>query len=166
MELARWQPFGLDRFHWRINDLFDESLGRSRGNATSTRRVWSPAVDVLESADSYLVRAELPAINKEDFNLQVKEGVLTLSGEQKLEPPASGFEYRNVERFAGKFSRSFICRKPSSRMKSRRLTEMVLWKYTYLNRSIPKRGRSLSTSLIQLAAAGELQRERDRSAKR
>jgi HSP20 family protein len=90
MELARWRPFGLDRFHWRINDLFDESLGRSRGNATSTRRVWSPAVDVLESADSYLVRAELPAINKEDFNLQVKEGVLTLSGEQKLEPPASG----------------------------------------------------------------------------
>jgi HSP20 family protein len=64
-------------------------------------------VDVLESADSYLVRAELPGINKEDFNLEVKDGVLTLSGERKLEAPANGFEYRSVERIAGKFSRSF-----------------------------------------------------------
>ncbi len=107
MELTIWQPFGLDRFHWRINDLFDESLGRSRGSATSTRSIWSPPVDVLESADSYLVRAELPGINKEDFNLEVKDGVLTLSGERKLEAPANGFEYRSVERIAGKFSRSF-----------------------------------------------------------
>jgi HSP20 family protein len=107
MELTIWQPFGLDRFHSRINDLFDESLGRSRGSATSTRSIWSPPVDVLESADSYLVRAELPGMNKEDFNLEVKDGVLTFSGERKLEAPANGVEYRSVERIAGKFSRSF-----------------------------------------------------------
>jgi HSP20 family protein len=107
MELTIWQPFGLDRFRSRINDLFDESLGRSRGSETSTRSVWSPPVDVLESADSYLVRAELPGMSKEDFNLEVKESVLTFSGERKLEAPASGVEYRNVERVTGKFSRSF-----------------------------------------------------------
>jgi HSP20 family protein len=107
MELTIWQPFGVDRFHSRINDLFDESFGRSGGSATSTRSIGSPPVDVLESADSYLVRAELPGINKEDFNLEVKDGVLTLSGERKLEAPANGFEYRTVERIAGKFARSF-----------------------------------------------------------
>lgn len=104
MEFPTRQPF--DGFHARINDLFDQSLGRPRGTAPSTRS-WSPPVDVLESKDSYLVRAEIPGMNKEDFNLEIKDGVLTLSGERKLEAPASGLEYRSVERIAGKFSRSF-----------------------------------------------------------
>ena len=107
MEITIRQPFGLDRFRSRISDLFDESLGRLRGSETSPGNVWSPPVDVLESADSYLIRAELPGMNKEDFNLEVKEGVLTFSGERKLETPASGIEYRNIERVTGKFSRSF-----------------------------------------------------------
>jgi HSP20 family protein len=63
-------------------------------------------VDVLESKDSYLLRAELPRMNKEDFNLEVKTGILTISGERKLEEPVSGVQYRSVERVAGKFSRS------------------------------------------------------------
>jgi len=53
------------------------------------------------------VRAKLPGMNKEDFNLEVKDGMLTLSGKRKLEEPLSGVEYRIVERVAGKFSRSF-----------------------------------------------------------
>jgi HSP20 family protein len=107
MEITIPQPFGFDMFGSRISDLFDESLGRLRRSETSAGNVWSPPVDVLESADSYLIRAELPGMNKEDFNLEVKEGVLTFSGERKLETPASGVEYRNIERVTGKFSRSF-----------------------------------------------------------
>jgi HSP20 family protein len=64
-------------------------------------------VDVLESKDSYLLRAELPGMNKEYFNLEVKNGMLTVSGERNLEEPVSGVRYRSVERVAGKFSRSF-----------------------------------------------------------
>jgi HSP20 family protein len=107
MEITIPQPFGFDMFGSRISDLFDESLGRLRRSETSAGNVWSPPVDVLESADSYLIRAELPGMNKEDFNLEVKEGVLTFSGERKLETPASGVEYRNIERVTGKFLRSF-----------------------------------------------------------
>jgi HSP20 family protein len=44
----------------------------------------------LESKDAYLLRAELPGMNKEDFNLEVKNGILTISGERKLEEPVSG----------------------------------------------------------------------------
>jgi HSP20 family protein len=46
-------------------------------------------------------------MNKEDFNLEVKNGMLTISGERKLDQPVSNVQYRSVERIAGKFSRSF-----------------------------------------------------------
>src|SRR5918995_360865 len=108
MELTIWRPFaGLESFGSQINQLFDQTLGRARSSASSVSTVWYPAVDVLESKDSYLLRAELPGMNKEDFDLEVKNGMLTISGERKLEEPVSGVQYRSVERVAGKFSRSF-----------------------------------------------------------
>jgi len=64
-------------------------------------------VDILESKDSYLIRAELPGMRNEDLKTEVNEGILTLSGERKFEEPANGVEYHRVERAAGKFSRSF-----------------------------------------------------------
>jgi HSP20 family protein len=108
MDLVRWEPFeGLSRIQSRINDLFDESFGRSRANSASTPGVWFPPVDILEGRDSYLIRAELPGMKREDFNLEVHDGSLTLSGERKFEEPANDVEYHRVERAAGRFSRSF-----------------------------------------------------------
>jgi HSP20 family protein len=108
MELTIWRPFaGLESFNFQFKQLFDQTLARTRTSASSTGTVWYPAVDVLESKDSYLLRAELPGMNKEYFNLEVKNGMLTVSGERNLEEPVSGVRYRSVERVAGKFSRSF-----------------------------------------------------------
>ncbi|HYY24711.1 MAG TPA: Hsp20/alpha crystallin family protein [Candidatus Udaeobacter sp.] len=102
MELIRWEPFeNLGKFQSRINDLFDENFGPSWAKA------WYPAVDILESKEEYLIRAELPGMKKEDLNLEVKDGTLTLTGERKSEKPADGVEYRSVERVNGKFLRSF-----------------------------------------------------------
>jgi HSP20 family protein len=107
MELVAWTPFeSLNQVQSRINNLFDESFGRSWSNAEANR-VWYPAVDILESKEAYLLRAELPGMNKEDFNLELKEGTLTLTGERKSTKPAEGVEYRTVERLNGKFVRSF-----------------------------------------------------------
>lgn len=107
MELIRWEPFdGLNRIQARINDLFEESF-RPRTLSNPAGGVWIPPVDVLESRDSYLIRAELPGMKKEDFTLEVKDGTLNLSGERKFEEPANGVEYHRVERVAGKFIRSF-----------------------------------------------------------
>jgi len=64
-------------------------------------------VDILESKDSYLLRAELPGMKKEDFHLEVKDGTLTLSGERKSDEAANDVRYHSVERVAGKFTRSF-----------------------------------------------------------
>jgi HSP20 family protein len=108
MELTIFHPFaGLESFSSQLNQLFDQTLGRGLSSASSSSTVGQPAVDVLESKDSYLLRAELPGMNKDDFNLEVKNGMLTISGERKLEELISGVEYRSVERLAGKFSRSF-----------------------------------------------------------
>ena len=108
MELTIGRLFaGSESFNFQFNQLFDQTLGRARSSSSSIGTVWYPAVDVLESRDSYLLRAELPGMNKEYFSLEVKNGMLTVSGERKGEEPASGVQYRSVERVAGKFSRSF-----------------------------------------------------------
>jgi HSP20 family protein len=68
--------------------------------------VWAPALDVFEDKDSVVVKLEVPGMEREDFELALHEGVLSISGERKLEEKrekASG--YRN-ERFEGRFQRS------------------------------------------------------------
>jgi HSP20 family protein len=79
-------------------------FGRTRVQQSAATGVWYPPVDILESKDSYLIRAELPGMKKEDLKTEVNEGTLTLSGEKKFEEPANGVEYHRV---TGKFSRSF-----------------------------------------------------------
>jgi len=106
MELVRFEPFArVGNFRSLISDLFEENLERTaeRPNA----RQWHPAVDVLESKDAYLIRAELPGMKREDIKVEVKDGQLALSGETKSEKPADGTAYRHVERAAAKFWRSF-----------------------------------------------------------
>ena len=108
MELVRWEPFeGLSRLHNRINDLFEGQVGRPRAWSSATAGAWLPPVDILESKDSYLIRAELPGMKKEDFNLEVHDGSLTVSGERKPDGLSEGVEYQRSERVHGRFSRSF-----------------------------------------------------------
>jgi HSP20 family protein len=108
MELVRWEQVeGVNRIQSRINELFEDALGRTRAQQSAAAGVWYPPVDILESKDSYLIRAELPGMKNEDLKTEVNAGILTLSGERKLEQPANGVEYHRVERVTGKFSRSF-----------------------------------------------------------
>lgn len=106
MQLVRWEPFaGFGNIRSMFNDLFDENLDRSSAQPTPSK--WHPAVDVLESKDSYVIRAELPGMKREDIKVEVKDGTLVLSGERTSEKPAEGVEYRHVERVNAKFWRSF-----------------------------------------------------------
>jgi HSP20 family protein len=106
MELVRWEPFtGFGNIRSVFNDLFDDNVGRAWAQPSTSK--WYPAVDVLESKDSYLIRAELPGMKREDIKVEVKDGTLVLSGERTSEKPAEGVEYRHVERVNAKFWRSF-----------------------------------------------------------
>lgn len=108
MEIVRWEPLeDLNGFHSRMNELFEEAFNRSRPYQASGTSAWWPPVDILESKDGYLLRAELPGMKREDFNLEVKDGTLTLSGERKVDEAANGVQYHRVERTAGRFTRTF-----------------------------------------------------------
>jgi len=66
---------------------------------------WVPALDVLEDHDNLIVRAELPGMKKDDIEISIQEGVLSITGERKEEKEASGEAYR-AERFFGRFHRA------------------------------------------------------------
>jgi HSP20 family protein len=103
MGLLQWDPFdGFTRVQSPLSDPFDTAFA-----GTAASQTWVPPVDILESPDAYLIRAELPGMNREDFNLEIDQRSLVLSGERRLEKPAKNVEYRRVERLAGRFLRSF-----------------------------------------------------------
>jgi HSP20 family protein len=106
MDLVRWEPFnGLDRLQSRINEFFDEAFGRSRAYPTSAATgAWYPPVDILESRDAYLIRAELPGMKKEDINLELRDGAVTLSGERKFDEPAAVLNTTGPSGFRESFS--------------------------------------------------------------
>lgn len=66
---------------------------------------WLPALDVQENKDNYTVRVEVPGLRREDIEVALEDGALTISGERKAETPAEGTEVHRQERFYGKFSR-------------------------------------------------------------
>ena len=142
MDLVRWEPFeGLSRVQTRINDLFDDAFGRARSSSAQAAGIWFPAVDILESRDSYLIRAELPGMKREDFNLEVHDGSLTLNGERKFEEAANGVEYHRVERTSGTPG-PFTCRRPSKRTPSKPHIVTAFWRSTC--RKLRKLSRSRS----------------------
>jgi HSP20 family protein len=94
--------------HNRTNPIFDEFFYPAgiRENAESVRR-WNPVVDVYESEDKFVIKAELPGIEKKDIGLDVKGRVLTLSGERRLDEDVKQENTHCRERFYGRFERLF-----------------------------------------------------------
>lgn len=108
-EVVRWDPFGeTDRF---FSSLMPRSFGMWPRLAWSedggTKFAWSPSADISETDKEYLVRAELPAVKKEDVKVTVDGGMITIEGERKQEKQEKNEKFHRVERFYGSFSRSF-----------------------------------------------------------
>ena len=93
-----------------VDRLFDEmlgGLGRRRGRRADQQLAqWAPAVDVLTKDDDLLIRAELPGLKQEDVDITLQNGVLTLSGEHKVEEEEERGNYHVRERRYGSFRRS------------------------------------------------------------
>jgi HSP20 family protein len=107
MSLIRWEPFGtVDDVFARMPSLFGRWPHMPEGNG---RRAldWAPSVDISETDSEYLIRAELPAVKKEDVQITVDEGTLTISGERKQKTEEKTEKMHRVESVYGKFSRSF-----------------------------------------------------------
>src|ERR1700752_3665715 len=104
-DLAIWPAFGrlfgirneLDRLFEPFNDLVQGSQLLS---------VWNPAIDLYEDKDNVIVKAELPGMKKEDIDVSLHDGALSISGERKNETKFENAETYRSERFVGRFHRT------------------------------------------------------------
>lgn len=88
-----------------INQLFDESYAAPREDVAL--KAWTPAVDVYEDENSFLIKLELPEVNKDDVKVSLNENTLSISGERRVENEQKRENYHRVERSYGQFYRSF-----------------------------------------------------------
>lgn len=105
MNLAKWEPF---RELEEVSDKLSRIFGRPRSGEEAMKSAeWAPTTDVTETAEEYLIKAELPEVKKEDVKISVQDGVLTFQGERKAEKEEKGKKFHRVERSYGSFLRSF-----------------------------------------------------------
>jgi HSP20 family protein len=109
MSITRYDPFrDLRMLQDEVNRLFSSNLSsRSFGDEGIARGAWSPTVDIYENKDQIVLEAELPGMNREDFELSIENNVLTLRGERRFEKRDESDNYHRVERSYGSFTRSF-----------------------------------------------------------
>jgi HSP20 family protein len=109
MTLTKWDPFkDLVSLQDRMNRLFDESVRNVRpGDEALSSAIWSPAVDIYETEDEVVVKAELPEVNQKDIDVQIENNTLTLRGERKFNKETKKENFHRIERAYGSFSRSF-----------------------------------------------------------
>jgi len=91
----------------RINRLFDDPLMPINRDDDDFLGAWNPAVDLFEKDDSFVIKAELPGLDKKDISVELKDRVLMLKGERKCENEVKEENYYRRERSYGKFQRAF-----------------------------------------------------------
>lgn len=105
-EMTAWPSFGrLSNLRDEIDRLFESPLAE----LTRTSHLlsgWTPALDVYENKDNFVVKVELPGMKKEDINISLHDGSLSISGERKSEGQYEDAEVYRAERFFGRFQRS------------------------------------------------------------
>lgn len=109
MATARWNPFA------EFEDLlsrYNRSLGlpaspTGEGKEVMSKSDWSPAVDITETQDAFIIKAELPGIERDDVKVSVHDGVLSITGERKSETEEGDSKRHRIERMYGSFVRSF-----------------------------------------------------------
>ena len=110
MALVRWEPVReLTTLQNEMNRLFssffDTPAGGGNGSTQGLRR-WVPAMDLVETDDHFVLKADLPGLGPDDVNIEVADNVLTISGERKVEHETEREGFYRVERASGSFRRS------------------------------------------------------------
>ena len=105
MNIARYEPrySGLGLLNRLLSDDFDALARRE----TDTAADWTPAVDIREEADHYLLTADLPGVKPGDIEITMEKGVLTIQGKRDEESRSETEGYKRYERIRGSFMRRF-----------------------------------------------------------
>jgi HSP20 family protein len=106
--IVRWEPFReLSSLQTEMNRLFNTAFGDTPNGGTGAgARRWLPAMDLLETDEAFVLRADLPGMSESDVNIELEDNVLTVSGERKAEHEDKGEGFYRLERASGTFSRS------------------------------------------------------------
>lgn len=113
MSIVRCEPFrGIFANQSRFNDVLNQAFARAWGDEDSKSGSWAPAVDIYETDENLVVKAELPGVNPKDVEVRVEDSTLYLKGERKFENEVKEENYHRVERSYGSFTRTFAL--PSS----------------------------------------------------
>ncbi len=110
MALARWTLRGnLPSFQDEMNRLFNQFFQGGTGEEAGWGvRTWAPPVDIYETDDALILKAELPGVSKDDVSIEIHQNTLILRGQRKHEAEVKEEHYHRVERAYGTFQRSFM----------------------------------------------------------
>ena len=108
MELMRYDPWlNLSRPEWLLRFLSSDWMEPFSDEESWATAGFVPAVDIIERDNEYVLEAEVPGLKKDEIRIDLKDGVLTISGERKYEDEEKKDKYTRVERCYGSFTRSF-----------------------------------------------------------
>jgi HSP20 family protein len=108
MALIRWEPAReVNSLQSEMNRLFNTFLDTQTGTGGSNGgRHWIPAMDLVETPEHFILRADLPGLSEDDIDIELEDNVLTISGEREAEHESRQEGYYRVERASGSFRRS------------------------------------------------------------
>ena len=107
MTIVRWEPFReLGTLQSEMNRLFNSVFDSPGPGNGGTMRRWMPAMDLVETDDHFVLRADLPGMDEDDVKIELEDTTLTVSGERKAEHEEKSEGYYRVERAFGTFART------------------------------------------------------------
>jgi HSP20 family protein len=107
MALVRWDPAReLDTLQGEVNRLFSSFFDTPTAGGNGGARRWVPAMDLVETDEHFVLKADLPGMTESDVSIEVENNVLTIAGERKTEQRAEREGYYRIERAFGSFARS------------------------------------------------------------
>ncbi len=112
MALIKWEPLRdiedmFERYSRSLGAPFVRPSDFTRSSELVANGEWSPRVDISENEGAFLIKAEVPGVRKDDVQVTLENGVLTLQGERHQEHEEKGLRFHRVERSYGNFIRSF-----------------------------------------------------------
>jgi HSP20 family protein len=104
--ITRLQPFrGFSALQDQVNRIFNQTVQNQGDESALT--AWAPSVDIFETPNELVVKADLPEVDEKDIDVRVENNLLTIRGERKFDKSVSEDNYLRIERTYGTFSRSF-----------------------------------------------------------
>jgi HSP20 family protein len=109
MNMIRWEPFGdVDTLFNRLMPSSFANWSRLALGGNDKKLDWAPSADISETDKEYVIRAELPAVKKEDVHVTYDDGMITIKGERKQHKDEKNEKFHRVESVYGSFERSFF----------------------------------------------------------